>query len=86
MSSEWRKKSELIFGSINFDRWVGSAKFEFKSNLNNIKFDISQTVSEFDETSVVGTVSSNYCVLLNSVAIGVSMWSCKLETLDDLSY
>ncbi len=65
---------------------MGSAKFEFKSNLNIRKIDISQTVSESDETSVVGTVSSNYCVLSSFVAIGVSMWSCELETLDDLSY
>ena len=45
--------------------------------------DISQTKSEMDETSAIGSVVSYYCIISSFVIFGVDMWSCELETLVD---
>ena len=50
------------------------------------KMDISQTESEMDETSAIGSVISYYCIVSSFVIFGVSMWSYELETLVNVSY
>ena len=41
---------------------------------------ISQTESEFNETSFIGSVMLKYSRVSSFVIFGVDMWSCEPET------
>ena len=71
--SMWAWQRKTCFGQLQLN-WI------------NQKWAFLQTVSEFDETSFVGTVSSKHSQIYFSRIFGISMWPRQIEMYVQIKY